>query len=330
MWLAYFLGTVLIEAAILRLADRKNRQRPHLARHMKLTGYVNLVTYGIILPFWIVAQYPRFGDFTPVPVSNKTPGIRQLLVYHRPDGSIWLGDTWGNQVSRIADLPELTYDQFVGLRTTEDAGELIAVVARRTRAETPLETQDNNEITQVPGAAENVPEDQPRWIVSDEEELARFDLSTLDEDLRQTAEPNLKLGYPDWKLEPYSMHDPVYTWRDGTMAAYYSYQYDYVRFYLDADADISLEDLRDAENTSSLFTGFVPPQYPFRISEPKALPGGRYALVECSGEIVLLDIEERKAFILFTGSDSHPLVKPTRFVSWQQLKDHPGEMVIWE
>ena len=41
--------------------------------------------------------------------------------------------------------------------------------------------------------------------------------------------------------------------------------------------------------------------YDLRCRYPNVLPGGRYVLFECSGEIMVLDIEERKGVSLFPG-----------------------------
>ncbi len=315
LWLLYLLARAFIGVFRSTPSSEMTEGMGKFRSALKMSAFVNLVTYLFILPFWLHDQHPRFGSFELVRLENREPEVEQVFVYTRDDGSIWLATTQGRQIVKVGDLPEKDYEEYVVYRTSEDGNELIGLIADRMERDSEYSADGSSSAPSneaVPGGSEG---NDGEWTIVEKREFMRYDLSSLAPSLRQSILANIRNGpRMPGEDEPKGFHSAIYTWRDGVMVEWrHRFFGSKVSFFPDTDRNCTMQEIQSPRREAVDFTGFVPPQRHLRIERPHILPGGRYVLLQCAGEIMLLDIERRKAIILFRGRDPVPLIKPTIF-----------------
>ena len=282
--LAYYLATFIAEGILLYGRSPHISPSSRFGKALKISALFNAVTYLMIAPVWFIGMAPSTRGATLVHKSRWLPDIDETFLYQHPDGTLQLGTTQGEQLGEVCD--ELPPRASVLAKIEADGKALV--------------------LLQVPD--DYWKQDLPLTPASPKE-LARYDLTRLRPELLRGLQPRDSSA----RLKPLPERAPgkSFDYRDGTLAWYRPFDF----------ASPSLGIATDVQ-PRALFEGkrqLRPDDYDaaatwhvsgspgmmsrLRFGSANVLPGGRYVLFECSGEIMVLDVEERKVVSLFPGTN---------------------------
>jgi hypothetical protein len=286
-WLAYYVGTFLLEAVFLHARARKAGDTRRFVHALKVSAVMNLATYVLIAPFWFVSEGPDIGDATLVSSSRWLPETDEAFVYQRPDGELWLATTRGEQIAKITDVPKLGWSQQLAYRAGHDGKSLTVLLVEEARSDWENDTPES-----------------PAYV--ERRELGRFDLAALAPSTQIAMAPDGSFGFPHRDENADIDRGGWWHQRDGTLAYINPRP---LRNYSPLIIGTGLKQRAvpepwdptgDAEDSFRL-RGSPGLNYFLWFSCPNVLPGGRYVLFGCSGEIMVLDVEARKFVSLFPG-----------------------------
>jgi len=280
LWLAFYIITVAVKWLVFNTSARGARQKLGSLRVLKVTALVNIVFYLVMLPLWLNTERPRLYGAHLVHRSKWLPGITELFAYQNPDGEIRLASTRGEQIAKIGDIPRTDRSFRIAYRTSDDGHWLTAYLFIE-----PEYLGWDNEPRYAP---------PPKEIL-----LARFDLTTLPKEYRTSIAPAAAFGV--LALDENGDYLPVSRShrRDGTLAEVHPKP-----IFIGIWTGLDKGSITEPDNLPPSFGVMGSPGVSSRhfwFWSPHVLPGGRYILFQCSGEIMVLDVETRKVVRLFPG-----------------------------
>ena len=315
LWLVYLVTTVPIEWIVLYARERKRESRPFGRRFLKAAVFINVVTYVLALPFWIWAQRPTQGSFRIVRFAEMDPEIEEVFAYLAPDETVRIATTRGEQIGEAAAMSELNgmgwARERIEYKKAKHQGREIVIGLFATEV---VDGRDQPANTDVGRDTRHGDEEETGTEDGEVPVTLEGDTSLPEQDSHTASEPEDTAS--DETVDSFSFGSGPswlrrnWLWRDGTLCQFFKSHFSSsASFYENVDEDWFLRD-DSLEGKEELgFNGSFPPQYRLRPGIPRILPGGRYVLLECSGEIMLLDLREREAASLFRGKDPVPLIK---------------------
>ena len=292
--LACYLVTFLVEGALLQGRARRASPSNGFRKALKVSALFNVATYLMIAPVWFIGMAASMRGATLVHKSQWLPEIDEAFLYEHPDGRLWLGTTSGKCLGQVCSEQSVNRD--TALKISDDGRSLI-VLSYTVADDDPGE---GNVATPA---------------VRSTTEIARYDLSSLDPKLLDHIRPGSTRGLPWRDPDGHIGRKSHFDLRDGTLA--YAFPFPSPSPFegrpLELFLHVKLKEPParvawpnqleyDFENKVEI-TGWRGLMLPLRFTSANVLPGGRYVLFECSGEIMVLDVETRKLVSLFPGSN---------------------------
>jgi len=283
IWLAYYGGAVLLETAVLHARSRRTDERFSWGRSLKVSAAVNALVYVILAPFWFVNEAPDISGAVLVHRTHWTPDSAEPFVYEDAHGDIRVATIHGEQIGRLVVQARPSPSRWIAYATDADRALLSVFTIER----------DPRLVYSTPSAK----------AAFTARLLGRFDLRRLSPEQLESVRAGARLGFPEHETN--NTGPPVPFCKDGTLAKTARHQFGwgggrlYIYRQVPPEADPARWPLRHAPGFA--FGGFIPPWYRLTCRSPHVLPGGRYVLFECSGEIMVLDVDERKVVSLFRG-----------------------------
>ncbi|MBN1917911.1 MAG: hypothetical protein JW889_08390 [Verrucomicrobia bacterium] len=309
--LAYYLATFLVEAVLLYARTRRASPLNCMGKALKASALFNAATYVMIAPVWFIGMAASIHGATLVHKSRWLPEISEVFVYEEADGSLWLGTTTGERFGQIW-LPQ-PHSQNTAFKISDD-GRWLIVLTYTLAADRP------------PDADTDAP------AVKTTTELARYDLSLLEPRLLANVRAGAASALP-WRDENGHVQEHrAFNFRDGTLALspppWFRFHESTLTLFLNVDttqppARAAWPSRVELDHDGELkLTGSRGMMLPLLFVSPNVLPGGRHVLLECSGEIMVLDIEERKLVSLFRGRN------PVALASFEPEKEDQPQIAI--